>query len=186
MLGDVIGRNTVVFDSAVPDCQYKGKAQLVDDEQIGFDIEFDDKTQAFLDWVAPERMESGVSAFLATAVSDMSDDSQWWKPPLSTNILEAAKRLFGDWDGFVAPENRELADGFIRFLGECYIRRHGDITWSNSAKDGAPLYPDFGPAVQVRDTHKLDLMFEASALFKENYGPRMVEYSISKAHRAAW
>ncbi|MGK8510390.1 hypothetical protein ACRS5S_20865 [Nocardia asiatica] len=158
----------------------------MDEEQIGFDMEFDDKTQAFLDWVAPERMEAGVRAFLAAIVPDISSDSQWWKPPLSTRIMEAAKKVFGDWAGYIASENRELADGFIRFLGECYIRRHGDITWTNSGKLDSPLYPDFGPAVQVRDTHKLDLMFEASALFRENYGPRMVEYSISKAHRAAW
>ncbi|MBF6229565.1 hypothetical protein IU470_31320 [Nocardia abscessus] len=158
----------------------------MDDEQIGFDIEFDDKTQQFLDWVAPERMESRVQAFLATTVPNMGDDSPWWKPPLSTQVMDAAKELFGDWAGFIAPENRELADGFIRFLGECYIRRHGDITWSKSAKECAPLYPDFGPAVQVRDTHKLDLMFEARDLFRENYGSRMVEYSISKAHRVAW
>ncbi|WP_280304771.1 hypothetical protein [Nocardia abscessus] len=158
----------------------------MDDEQIGFDIEFDDKTQAFLDWVAPERMESQVRAFLDTAVPNMDDDSPWWKPPLSTQVMEASKELFGDWPGFIASENRELTDGFIRFLGECYIRRHSDITWSNSAKAGTPLYADFSPAVQVRDTHKLDLMFEANALFRENYGSRMVEYSISKAHRVAW
>ncbi|WP_039804428.1 hypothetical protein [Nocardia araoensis] len=158
----------------------------MDDDQIGFDMEFDDKTQAFLDWVAPERMESEVHAFLAEVVPDMSHHSEWWKPPLSTQIMETAKELLSDWDGFIAPENRKLADGFIRFLGECYIRRHGDITWTNSGKLDPPLYPDFGPAVQVRDTHKLDLMFEASALFRENYGPRMVEYSITKAHRAAW
>ncbi|MER7453191.1 hypothetical protein ABTW96_23190 [Nocardia beijingensis] len=158
----------------------------MDDDQMGFDIEFDAATEAYLDWVAPERMESGVRAFLAATVPDMADDAAWWKPPLSTQVMEAAKELFGDWDGFIAPENRELADGFVRFLGECYIRRHGDITWTNSGKSNSPLYPDFGPAVKVRDTHKLDLMFEASDLFRENYGSRMVEYSIAKAHRAAW
>ncbi|MGY1978358.1 hypothetical protein [Nocardia gipuzkoensis] len=158
----------------------------MDDDQIGFDIEFDDNTQAFLDWVAPERMESGVRAFLAATVPDMADDTAWWKPPLSTRIMEAAQELFGDWAGFVTPKNRELADGFIRFLGECYIRRHGDITWTNSPKRGAPLYDDFGPAVQVRDTHRRDLVPQAELLFRENYGPPMVEYGVSKAHRRAW
>ncbi|MGW5726573.1 hypothetical protein [Nocardia beijingensis] len=158
----------------------------MDDDQMGFDIEFHAATEAYLDWVAPERMESGVREFLAATVPDMADDAAWWKPPLSTQVMEAAIELFGDWAGFVAPKNRELADGFIRFLGKCFIRRHGDIAWTNSGKSDSSLYPGFGPAVKVRDTHKLDLMFEASDLFRETYGPRMVEYSISKAHRAAW
>ncbi|MEV4126946.1 hypothetical protein [Nocardia sp. NPDC049707] len=100
------------------------------DEQIGFDIEFDDKTQGFLDWVAPERMESEVSKFLTDTIPGIADYSTdtWWKPPVLTRILEATKELFGDWDGFIAPENRERADQLVRFVGECCIRRHPGMT----------------------------------------------------------
>ncbi|MBF6340317.1 hypothetical protein IU450_31150 [Nocardia abscessus] len=150
----------------------------MDDEQIGFDIEFDDKTQAFLDWVAPERMESGVRAFLSATVPDMADDAAWWKPPLSTRTMEAAKQLFGE-PGLTATENRELADGFIRFLGECYVRR-GGLQWTNRPGWGQPLYTDFGPAVQGDDTRSMVAIAQDLA---DSDGPRLIEYNISEAVR---
>ncbi len=169
------------------DTQHERKARPVDDEQIGFDIEFDDKTQAFLDWVAPERMESGVRAFLAVTVPDMADEAQWWQPPLSRQVMEAAKELFGDWAGFIASENRELADGFIRFLGECYVRGAEIITWTNrpGERKSAQLYTDIAPTVRIigDDIRVIPLM--AEGLFRENYGAEMLEYEISKTVRAA-
>lgn len=166
------------------DSQDEGKP--VDDEQIGFDIEFDEQTEAFLDWVAPERMESEVQAFLARVAPDLSDDSQWWKPPLSTQIMETSAQLFSDWAGFLAPENRELADGLIRFLGECCIRRRAGMTWTNSPGSGTPLYTDFGPAAHFADSGLgCELMPLASELFEEHFGPKGVEYSIRMAGKPA-
>ncbi|WP_433624654.1 hypothetical protein [Nocardia sp. CA-120079] len=155
------------------------------DEQIGFDIEFDDKTQAFLDWVAPERMESEIRAFLSTAVPNLGNDAEWWKPPVSTRVLEAAVQLFGDWAGFTAPENWSLADGLVRFLGECHIRRHPDSAWTNRPQWGAPLYTDIGPAVCVRGDSVQSVVSKAETLFRRNYGPDMVEYNIDRAHLPA-
>ncbi|MGK8491486.1 hypothetical protein [Nocardia asiatica] len=157
----------------------------MDDDQIGFDMEFDDKTQAFLDWVDPERMESGVRAFLAATVPEMEEDAKWWKPPLSTQVMEVSARLFGDWSGFVSPENRDLADGFIRFQGECYVRRAG-YSWMNIPEWGPPLYTDFGPTVRLgNDTYSdVSMVAIAKRLFKDD-GPGMIEYSISDAGRYA-
>ncbi|MGK8520379.1 hypothetical protein ACRS6B_01880 [Nocardia asteroides] len=152
----------------------------MDDDQIGFDIEFDDRTQAFLDWVAPDRMESRVRAFLATTVPNMNDDAPWWKPPLSTQVMEAAKELFGE-SGLIATENRELADGFIRFLGECYVRR-GGLQWTNRPEWGPPLYNEFGPSVQGDDTRSM--VWIAKRLFKDD-GPELIEYNIDEAARQA-
>ncbi|WP_228001041.1 hypothetical protein [Nocardia australiensis] len=150
------------------------------DEQIGFDIEFDDKTQAFLDWVAPERMESAIRAFLAATLPRMADYADiWWKPPLSTRIMEAAKEKFGDPDAFFAPENRDSVDQFIRFLGECYVRR-GGMKWTNRPEWGLPLYADFGPAVQGYDTRSLVAIAED---LSDSDGPRLIEYSITEAAR---
>jgi hypothetical protein len=158
------------------------------DEQLGFDLDYDEKTRAYLEWVAPEHMEAQVEKFLAATVGDVPAEGAgtWWNPPFSTRVMEATVRLFGDWESFIAPENHELADGFIRFLGECFIRRYDDITWTNRREWGAPLYDDIGPGVQVRDTHAFDMVSEAEQLFMEDYGPRMVEYIISNAHRQVW
>ncbi|MEU6830020.1 hypothetical protein ABZ894_15350 [Nocardia beijingensis] len=150
----------------------------MDDDQMGFDIEFDAATEAYLDWVSPERMESKVREFLAVTVPDMPDDAAWWKPPLSTRIMEAAKQLFGE-TGLTATENRDLADGFVRFLGECYVRR-GGLQWTNRPEWGPPLYTDFGPSVQGDDTRSMVWM--AKRLFKDD-GPEMIEYNIDEAVR---
>ncbi|MFD4406316.1 hypothetical protein ACFWPH_26505 [Nocardia sp. NPDC058499] len=149
------------------------------DNQLGFDIDFDDETQAWLDWVAPERMELGIRAFLAEVAPDVPPDSLWWKPPVSTKVLEAAERLFGDWEGFVALENRYVADGFVRFLGECYVRRAG-MTWANRPEWGDLLYADFGPAVRYGEDIR-DVVAMSETLFRKNYGPRMVEYNMTDA-----
>uniref|UniRef100_UPI003F49968B hypothetical protein n=1 Tax=Nocardia suismassiliense TaxID=2077092 RepID=UPI003F49968B len=146
---------------------------------MGFDIEFDDKTKAFLDWVAPERMESEVRAFLAEVTPDIGEDSQWWKPPLSTQVLEAAKVSFDGSAGLLAPENHDLADGFIRFLGECYVRR-GGMAWTNRPEWGPPLYTDFGPAVQGDDTRS---MVSIAQYLSDSDGPRLIEHNINEAAR---
>jgi hypothetical protein len=155
------------------------------DEQIGFDIEFDDKTQAFLDWVAPERMESEIRAFLAETTPGVAAYADtWWKPPMTKEILEAAKEFFGDREGFLAPENREAADRFIRFYGECFVRRAG-MTWTNRPEwSGAPLYADFSPAVDDGNGGEVRSMVSMSDyLFLEDDGPSMADYVITSAAR---
>ncbi|WP_433522271.1 hypothetical protein ACQPZ2_34650 [Nocardia pseudovaccinii] len=156
------------------------------DEQIGFEIEFDEKTQAWLDWVAPERIESQVQAFLTRTIPDMTSDSPWWKPPMSTRIMEAAKELFGDRAGFFAIENRDSADQFILFLGECYVRRAG-YGWMNIPEWGPPLYDDFGPSVRLGDDRISDVSMVSIAkrLFDDGDGPEMIEYNITEAVRRA-
>ncbi|WP_157124868.1 hypothetical protein [Nocardia pseudovaccinii] len=155
------------------------------DEQIGFDIEFDDKTQAFLDWVATEHMESKISRFLTETIPDVADYSTdtWWKPPVLTRILEAAKELFGDPNGFIAPENRDRADQFVRFLGECCIRRNPGMTWTNKPEYGTlpPLYTDFGPAVHYADTGLTETPKSLVNWLFDDDGPKMVDYCIRTA-----
>ncbi|MGK8508092.1 hypothetical protein ACRS5S_08530 [Nocardia asiatica] len=159
----------------------------MDDDQMGFDIEFDAATEAYLDWVAPERMESAIRKFLSDTVPGVAAyTDQWWKPPLTLQILEAAKNRFHDRAEFMSPENREAADGFIRFLGEACVRRHAGMTWTNSPDSGAPLYSDFGPAVHFSESGLgCELVSLAEELFMENFGPKGVEYSIRMAGRPA-
>ncbi|MFF0492585.1 hypothetical protein ACFYTQ_26445 [Nocardia sp. NPDC004068] len=153
------------------------------DDQIGFDIEFDEKTQAWLDWVAPERMESQIRKLLAETVPGIADYSDaWWKPPVLTHVLEAAAEVFGDAAGFASAENRDRADQLVRFLGECCIRQHPGMTWTNNHKPLTPLYSDFGPAVHYAETGiGTTISFLTNQLFRKNLGPRMVEYCIRKA-----
>lgn len=160
----------------------------VSDEQFGFDIEFDEKTEAFLAWAAPERMQAGVRLFLSDTIPGIADYSAdtWWKPPMLTEILTAAHQLFDNHAAFTAPENQDRADQFVRFLGECCIRRHPGMTWTNSPEFAGELYPEFGPAVHFAETgNGCDLVLLVDELFRENYGPDMVEYEIRKAGKPA-
>ncbi|MFG1791246.1 hypothetical protein [Nocardia sp. NPDC049149] len=155
------------------------------DEQIGFEIEFDDKTQGFLNWVAPERMEAGVRAFLTETVPHVADyTDRWWESPLTLRILKAAKELFGDRDGLLDLENREAADQFIRFYGECFVRRAG-MEWTNRPEwSSAPLYTDFSPA--VHDGHGDELRNMVSMtdyLLGNNSDADMADYVITSAAR---
>ncbi|BCK56198.1 hypothetical protein [Nocardia wallacei] len=160
-----------------------------DDDQLGFAIEFDEKTQAFLEWVEPALMESKVRAFLTDTVPGIADyaSDAWWASPLLVRILEAAVDRFGDWAGFLSPDQRECADQLVRFLGECCLRQHPGMAWANRPADAAcpPLYADFGPVVHFPESGAGEAPVSlAEELFMKNYGPRMVEYSIQKAGTA--
>ncbi|MFJ1461265.1 hypothetical protein [Nocardia sp. N2S4-5] len=157
------------------------------DEQMGFDIEFDDTTQAFLKWATPELMESQVRAFLKETVPGIADYSdEWWKRPLLLRILEASKRIFGDWSDFIAPENRESADRFVRLIGECCIRQHPKMTWTKDTDYGTmpPLFAEFGPAVHDAATDDGVSMKSIVEWLFDDDGPRMVEFSIRNAGKA--
>lgn len=152
------------------------------DEQIGFDIEFDDKTQAFLEWVKPENMESGIRKFFGETLGGVADyDSDaWWKQPTSGRVMNAAKERFGDRAGFFSEENREVADQFIRFLGECYVRRAA-MEWTNRPDWSGPLYPDFGPGVKHGDDVRRVALIAEDLVDDKFGGPSSIEYNISDA-----
>ncbi|MEV6340276.1 hypothetical protein AB0M12_36810 [Nocardia vinacea] len=118
-------------------------------EQIGFDIEFDEKTQAWLDWVAPERIESQVNTFVAETLglTEIGDGPHsWWNAPLRGRVEKAVRDVFPDLDALTSPENQNIADQFVCFLGDIFIRRTG-MVWVNDPERGSLLYSDFGPCV---------------------------------------
>lgn len=98
---------------------------------------------------------------------------RWFRQDVATKVL------LDDSAGFLAFENRELADGFVRFLGECYVRR-GGMTWTNRPEWGPPLYADFGPAVQGDDTRS---MVAIAQYLSDSDGPRLIEHNINEAAR---
>jgi len=123
---------------------------MSDAEQIGFDIDFDEKTQAWLDWVAPERIRAQIRKFLDETLSlpELPDGPlDWWAAPLRSWIEEAVRAIFPDLETLTAPENREIADQFVCFLGDMFIR-HTGMEWTNIPEWGTLLYSDIGPSVR--------------------------------------
>ncbi len=122
---------------------------MSDGEQIGFDIEFDDKTQAWIDWVMPERIESQVRAFTieTLGLANIGDGPYaWWNAPLRRTLEESARDVFPDLDALTAPENHDKADQFVCFLGDIFVRRAG-MVWVNDPERGSLLYSGIGPCV---------------------------------------
>lgn len=153
------------------------------DDQIGFDIEFDDKTTAFLNWVDSERMEAGVRVFLAETVPGIAEYSDvWWKSPLTLQLLEAAKEFFGDKEGFLALENRAAADNFTRFYGECFVRRAG-MAWTNRPEWPSEQYDDFSPAVRFDHGNIISIWAMIKDLFRDSDGPWSLDNSVEMARR---
>lgn len=158
----------------------------MDDGQFGFEIEFDEKTQAWLEWSAPERMEAEVRAFLAETVPGIVDydTDPWWQPPLSTRVIEAARQLFGSWEAFLAPENFSRADQFIRFVGEAIIRAHPGMVWTKTERRYKPLYQDFHPDVHFVDGFAEDPMGLIEMLFVTE-SAETVDIGIRDADKSA-
>ncbi|MCC3318296.1 hypothetical protein [Nocardia africana] len=151
------------------------------DDQLGFDIDFDERSQQWLDWIAPQQIEAAIRALLTDTVPGVADYSEvWWQPPISTRVLEAVRQHFGSWEAFVAPENFTAADQFIRYLGEVVIRRRPGMTWTTADTRYRPLYKDFAPAVHFADGPDEDLVSMAESLFITE-SAETTEYEIDQA-----
>jgi hypothetical protein len=139
------------------------------DEQMGFDIEFDAKTEAWLAWSEPELMQSKVRDFITETIGE-TFDGEWWQAPRLVGILEKARDFFGDLEGFRDPENRAKADQLVRLVGECYVRR--GMEWTNRPEWGEGMYTDFGPAVRGANNDVRSVVMLTGDIFDRGYGPR--------------
>ncbi|MGF6889481.1 hypothetical protein ABIA39_008917 [Nocardia sp. GAS34] len=148
------------------------------DEQMGFEIEFDEKTEAYLAWADPELMESKVREFITVTVGD-SMEGEWWKGKHAIRILEKAREQFGDLDTFRDPANHDRADQLMRFVGACYIKR--GMTWTNRPEWSKGMYADFSPAVTGNDDRSVESMTQS--LFARD-GARRVMDNMSDARPA--
>ncbi|MCC3317872.1 MULTISPECIES: hypothetical protein [Nocardia] len=158
-----------------------------DQSQLGFEIEFDDQTQSWLEWSDPDHMESAIRTLLRETVPGIADYSDlWWQPPLSTRIIEAARVRFESWDGFLAPENHSNADQFIRFVGECIRRQHPGMVWTTSKLTYNPLYAGYGfrPAVHFPDGHREEPVSMVETLFRIESAEHL-DYAIREAGTSA-
>ncbi|NKY86811.1 hypothetical protein [Nocardia veterana] len=99
---------------------------MSDAEQIGFDIDFDDHTRAWLDWVAPEHRRQQAERFAEYVGLPGIPESPWPEgAPEIDQLSEATARLFPDMETAMSRDRFEAADQFICFLGECFIKFAG-------------------------------------------------------------
>ncbi|QIS01284.1 hypothetical protein F5X71_02195 [Nocardia brasiliensis] len=108
-------------------------------------IERDQHDPKWLEWVAPEKMNAQLDAFLNETVPDMPDD------PWSAQGLDRVERFildnFQDFKDVDKAENRQVADQLTRFIGEVF-RRNFEGRWFNAEDMGGARYRDFGPVIR--------------------------------------
>ncbi len=123
---------------------------MSDADQMGFDIDFDEKTQAWLAWVAPEHRQQKAQRF-AEYVGLPGIPAEPWPDgaPEIAQLTEATARLFPDMDTAMSRDSFEAADQFICFLGECFIKFAG-AQWFEYTYFGREysFYEDINPALR--------------------------------------
>ncbi|KZM68488.1 hypothetical protein [Nocardia terpenica] len=130
----------------------------MDGKQIPMDlgVEIDAKTQAWLDWIAPERQEAQVQRFLEYAGLDAIPSEPWPEgAPELAKLSVVVTELFPTMETAMAPENSDTADMFLCFLGECFIKFTG-AKWINAPWFGREysFYDNINPSLEygVSDT----------------------------------
>ena len=123
---------------------------MSDAEQIGFDIDFDEHTQAWLEWVAPEHQAQQAHRF-AEYVGLSGIPSEPWPDgaPEIEQLAEVIARLFPDMETAMSRDCVEAADQFICFLGECFIA-HAGAQWFEYTYFGREysFYEEINPALR--------------------------------------
>lgn len=108
-------------------------------------------------WVAPERREAQTQKFMDHAGIREIPSEPWPEDSAEVKRLDPiVAELFPDMTTAMTPENVDMADAFICFMGECYIRFVGArwIEWE--WVDGEDtLYHNVNPALEC-DTEDED------------------------------
>ncbi|RJO75090.1 hypothetical protein D5S18_17075 [Nocardia panacis] len=104
------------------------------DEQIGFDIDVEQTVWG--KWVDPARRAAQVRRFLDRIGLSALPPKVWeFESPEASRIGGVIADLFPDTETAVAPENSDVADQFVCFVGECFIRYAG-ARWYDHARYG--------------------------------------------------
>ncbi|MBF6330876.1 hypothetical protein [Nocardia transvalensis] len=128
------------------------------DGQMGFNIEIDEKTQGWLDWVSPPRRAAQAQKFLQRAgLRDLPAEPWPEGAPELARLDTLVAELFPDMSTAMAPENADIADAFICFIGECFIKFAG-AEWINYEWFGRDhsFYDHVNPALRF-DTEDEDI-----------------------------
>ncbi len=126
---------------------------MSDGEQIGFDLGVEVAGQSVIppgppEWVRWYRqMDEQLAVFTTETIPDLP------QPFWSDSAMDRVETVFVDFlpneDSVTDPANYGIADQFIRWVGECFVRRYG-WQWCY-VPDGGGLYPNFGPALRGFD-----------------------------------
>ncbi|WP_280383380.1 hypothetical protein [Nocardia wallacei] len=115
--------------------------ELTIDDEVA-QMEADESQPEWQEWL--DGIRSRMSTFLTATVPGMPQP--WWSNDALHHIEDVFARFFPDEDSLSNPDKFGIADQFVTYIGECFVRRAGGI-WMNLPGEGQPLYESFGPGV---------------------------------------
>ncbi|WP_280313541.1 hypothetical protein [Nocardia abscessus] len=127
------------------------------DEQMIMDLGVPVERTEWGKWVDPDRRKAQAQKFMNYAGISSVPSTPWPEGSAEVKRLDRiVAGLFPDMASAMAPENADMADAFICFLGECYINFVGArwIEWELS-DDERSFYDDVNPALEC-DTYDQD------------------------------
>ncbi|MBF6355263.1 hypothetical protein IU449_12035 [Nocardia higoensis] len=102
---------------------------MSNDDQLIMDLGVPVERTEWGKWVDPDRREAQVRKFLEHAGISEIPSEPWPEDSAEVRRLNPiVADLFPDMATAMAPENADMADAFICFIGECFIRFAG-ATW---------------------------------------------------------
>ncbi|MBA4855859.1 hypothetical protein IU443_15990 [Nocardia farcinica] len=152
-------------------------------DQLSMDLGVPVEQTAWGKWVDPQRREARAREFMEYAGLDGIPDEPWADDSEEVKRLDIiVADLFPDVD---TAKSSDMADAFICFLGECYIRFAGArwIEWE-WADDEDTFYENVNPALEC-DTYDEDEI-SAWSLMNDmiNYAPDTYDGMFSYAAAA--
>ncbi|MGY1867577.1 MULTISPECIES: hypothetical protein [Nocardia] len=170
---DECGRNTVVLERAIPDSRNEGKARPVDNEQMAMDLGVPVEQTEWGKWVAPDRRAAQVRKFLDHAgLRDIPSEPWPEGAPELSHLDAVVAALFPDMATAMAPENADMADAFICFLGELFIRFAGahweDYKWFGRENS---FYDHVNPLLEYGFDADGDTAYGLMTLMIDDYDP---------------
>ncbi|WP_067795553.1 hypothetical protein [Nocardia beijingensis] len=127
------------------------------DEQLTIDLGVPVEQTEWGKWVDPDRRKAQAQKFMDHAGISRIPSEPWPEDSAEVKRLDPiVAELFPDMATAMAPENADMVDAFICFVGECFIRFAGarwfDCEWFGREYS---FYPRVNPAVEC-DTYDED------------------------------
>ncbi|WP_147404268.1 hypothetical protein [Nocardia panacis] len=168
---DRTGYASLMDDTDLSDTPTRTRRHRVSDEQLGFDI--DVEQTAWGKWVDPDRRAAQVRKFLDYAQIPRIPTKPWPEDSPELKQLDTVvERLFPDLATAMAPENADMADAFICFLGECFIKFAGarwePYEWFGRDKS---FYDDVNPMLEYGFDTDGDTAFGLMKVMIDHYDP---------------
>ena len=124
-----------------------------ENQQLGMDLGVPVEQTAWGKWADPDRQAAQVQKFLERAGLESLPAEPWRKDAPELKAVDAAvAELFPDIETAMAPENADIADAFVCFIGAYAIKFSG-ARWYDEDWFGREysLYDDVNPALEFGD-----------------------------------